>query len=471
MEKKKVLLVLPPNIGRYVVATIPHAGVAYLAAFLEREGHKAEIADMRIYPDEKELYSQIERFKPDLIGLSTASIGYKMSYEIVNKLKKRYPEIRIMLGGSHVSTVHSKVLEETEADCAAYGEAEQTFIEFANGKPAAEIKGLIWRNENGEIMTNPPAPFSQDLDSFPYPAYEKFKLSKFLEKRIPIVASRGCPHRCTYCSVRLVMGQGFRARSPKNVVDEMEHWIKKGYDTFEFSDDNFTFDMKRAEEICDLITERGLKVKMIFGNGLRADRVNEELLRKLKKAGCIWIAYGLETSDQKSLELIKKDLDINKLKSAVEMTKKAGIPQQVNFIVGCPGQTFETFKKDLEFAEGLKIAQLRFYNLLPYPGTEMFEWIKQNGRFLYEPDDYLNDFNYWSDEPVFETDDFPREERRKAIKMGQAKVMELFLKRHFGKVAGTVCYKVWERPFVQKHFMGIATKGWILLKRLRLKQA
>ncbi|MBI3036811.1 cobalamin B12-binding domain-containing protein [Candidatus Woesearchaeota archaeon] len=464
-----ILLILPPNIGRYVVATIPHAGIAYLAAFLEREGHSVDIADMRIDPSDENLFAQIERFKPQLIGLSTASIGYKMSYELVSKLKKNFPQIPIAIGGSHVSTVHTKALEETEADYGVYGEGEKTFIELARNEPAENIKGLIWRKK-GSIVMNPPAPLAQDLDDFPYPAYQKFQLNKFLEKRIPLVTSRGCPNRCTFCSIQLVMGYPFRTRSPKNVVDEMEHWHKKGYDTFEISDDNFTFNLPRAEKICDLIIERGLKIKMIFGNGLRADRVNEQLLAKLKQAGCVWIAYGLETSDILGLQLLKKDLSVDKLKSAVEMTKKLGIEVQVNFIIGCPGQTFEKFKRDLEFADELGVDQVRFYNLIPYPGTEMFEWVQQNGRFLYPSEKYLNDFNYWSEEPVFETDEFPRTERILAYKMGQSKIMELFLKRHFGKKLGTVGHRLWRQEFVQKHLRGIATKAWVGMKRLKIKQ-
>jgi anaerobic magnesium-protoporphyrin IX monomethyl ester cyclase len=464
-----VLLILPPNIGRYITATIPHAGIAYLAAFLEKDKHSVEVADMRVDPSDKKLFETIDRFKPQLIGLSTACIGYKMSYEIADSIKKKYPEIPLALGGSHVSTVYSKVLEDTEVDYAAYGEGEQTFIALANGEAPEKIKGLIWRKA-GEIIMNPPAPLAQNLDDFPYPAYEKFDLSKLLEKRIPIVSSRGCPNRCVYCSIQLVMGRSFRARSPESVVAEIEYWMKKGYDTFEFSDDNFTFNMPRAEQICDLIIEKGLKIKMIFGNGLRADRVDENLLLKLKKAGCVLIAYGLESADQKGMTLLKKDLSIEKLKESVAITKKLGIPTQVNFIIGCPGQTFESFKKDLEFSNTLGIDQVRFYNLIPYPGTEMFEWIQQNGRFIYPPEAYLNDFNYWSEEPVFETDEFKREERIKAYRMGQEKVMELFLKRHFGPVIGGAGFVMWKQEFVQKHLMGVATKGWILLKKLRIKQ-
>jgi radical SAM superfamily enzyme YgiQ (UPF0313 family) len=464
----RILLVLPPNIGRYVVATVPHAGIAYLAAILERGGHEVALHDMRLYASNDALYKKIRNFKPELIGISTASFGYKTTYEIIEGIKENF-NIPIAVGGSYTSVAYSKILEDTKADYVVYGEGEEAFLDLANKTPLAEIRGLIWRN-NDAIVTNPPSPLRENLDELPFPKYELFELNKMLEKRIPIVSSRGCPGRCTFCSIRLVFGRAFRARSPENVVNEIRHWYRKGYDTFEFSDDNFSHDIQRAEKICDLIVQSGMRLKLIFGNGLRADRVNERLLAKLKKAGTVFIAYGLETSNPESLKLIKKDLDLDKLKEAVATTKGLGIQTQVNFIIGCPGQTFDSFMDDIRFAEKLKADQLRFYNLVPYPGTELFEWIKKNGRFLYEPEEYLNSLHYWGEEPVFETDDFTREERIRAYRIGQDKVMELFLKRHFGKFLGHVGFRMWKTPFVQKYCKNIAMKGWVVLKRLRIKQ-
>src|SRR3989344_336542 len=465
----KVLLILPPNIGRYIVATVPHAGLAFLAAILEEKGHVVEVQDMRIHAGNEHLFSKIMEFKPDFIGISTASIGYKMSYEIVEAVKRRFPKIPVAMGGSYASTVHSKILQDTPADYVVYGEGEHAFLELASGTAPKDVNGLIWR-DGDEIVMNPPPKFFHDLDSLPFADYDKFELDKMLEKRIPIVSSRGCPNRCTFCSIQLVMGYPFRSRSPENVLEEIKYWHNRGYDTFEFSDDNFTFNMPRAEKICDLIIESGMKLKLIFGNGLRADRVNENLLRKLKAAGCIWIGYGLETSDLHSLELLKKDLDLNQLKWAVQETKKLGISLQVHFIIGTPGSTFDTFMRDIKFADSLNLHQVRFFNMVPYPGTEMYEWVKQNGRFLHKPDDYLNNLDYWGEEPVFETEDFTRDERIKAFRIGQDKVMELHLRRHFGKNIGKLGYKLYKNRLVRKYGMNAATKAWIMLKRLRIKQ-
>ena len=466
----KVLLVIPPNIGRYVVATIPHAGIAYLSAILKKGGHKVSLVDMRLYASNDYLFKNIDNFKPDMIGMTTAAIGYKMAYEIIDVVKSKYPKIPITIGGSYASTVHSKILEDTKVDYVIYGEGEQTFLELADKKELDRIKGLVYRN-NGEIIMNPPYPLEQDLDKLPFPDYDVFELNKMLEKRIPIVSTRGCPNRCTFCSIQLVMGHPFRTRNPENVLQELEYWYTRGYDTFEFSDDNFTFNMPRAEKICDLIIDSGMKLKIIFGNGLRADRVNENLLKKLKKAGTFWIAYSLESADQHSLELLKKDLTLEQLKKAVEINKELKIQTQVNFIIGNPGETFEGFKRDLEVAEELNVDQLRFYNMIPYPGTEMYEWVKQNGRFLYPPEEYLNNLHYWGEEPVFETDEFTREERIKAYRIGQQRIMQLFLRRHFGRFLGSIGFQIWKSPFVQKHGMNFAMNMWILLKRLRVRQA
>jgi anaerobic magnesium-protoporphyrin IX monomethyl ester cyclase len=465
----KVLLIIPPNIGRYVVATVPHAGIAYVVSFLERENHDTEIVDMRIHPKNNYLFRKVENFKPDLIGITSASIGYKMAYDIINTLKEKYPQIPLAIGGSYASTVYSKVLEDTKADYAVYGEGEQTFVDLANNMPLEKIKGLIWRRGK-EIIMNPPQILEHNLDKYPFPKYEKFELNKLLEKRIPIVSSRGCPNRCTFCSIQLVMGYPFRARSPENIVEEIEYWYKRGYKNFEFSDDNFTFNMPRAERICDLIAEKGLKIEMVLGNGIRADRVNDVLMKKMRNAGVIWTAYGLESSDPDVLKNIKKDLRLDKLTEALELSKKYGMKTQVNFIIGCPGQTWEKFQKDLKFAEEINPDQLRFFNLIPYPGTEVFEWVQKHGRFLHSPEDYLNSLDYWGEEPVFETDDFTREERIKAFRLGQEKVMELFLKRHFGDKIGIMGFKIWKNKFVQKYGMKPATWFWIILKKLRIKQ-
>ena len=466
----KVLLVIPPNIGRYVVATIPHAGIGYLSAILKKDNHKVELVDMRMHASNDYLFGKIEKFRPDMVGMTTAAIGYKMAYEIIDAIKSRYPKVPIAIGGSYASTVHSKILEDTNIDYVIYGEGERTFLELANGREIEHINGLIYR-KGDEIMMNPPYPLEQDLDKLPFPDYDLFELDKMLEKRIPIVSTRGCPNRCTFCSIQLVMGHPFRTRSPENVLQELEYWYKRGYNTFEFSDDNFTFNMPRAERICDLIIGSGMKLKIIFGNGLRADRVNKELLKKLKKAGTFWIAYSLESSDTNSLELLKKDLTLEQLKESVKETKELGIKIQVNFIIGNPGETWSGFERDLEVAEELDVDQLRFYNMIPYPGTEMFEWVKQNGRFLHQPEDFLNNLNYWGEEPVFETDEFTREERIKAYRMGQERIMQLFLRRHFGRFLGNMGFQLWKRPFMQKHGMNFATNMWIGLKRLRVRQA
>jgi len=466
----KVLLVIPPNIGRYRVATIPHAGIAYLSAMLKRDGHKVDLVDMRFNASNDYLFSKIEKFKPDMIGMTTASIGYKMAYEIIDTIKAKYPKIPVAIGGSYASTVHSKILEDTKVDYVVYGEGERTFLELANGKELEQINGLIYRQDSEIIMT-PPYPLEQDLDKLPFPDYELFELDKMLEKRIPIVSTRGCPNRYTFCSIQLVMGHPFRTRSPENVLQELEHWYKRGYDTFEFSDDNFTFNMPRAEKICDLIINSGMKLKLIFGNGLRADRVNKNLLKKLKKAGTFWIAYSLESSDPHSLELLKKDLTLEQLKESVKETKELDIRTQVNFIIGNPGETWEGFERDLQVAEELDVDQLRFYNMIPYPGTEMFEWVKQNGKFLHQPEDYLNNLNYWGEEPVFETDEFTKDERVKAYRIGQRKIMQLFLRRHFGSFLGNIGFQLWKMPFIQRHGMDMAMSMWIALKRLRVRQA
>ena len=464
----KVLFVIPTNIGRYVKPTVPHAGIAYLAGVLLRAGHSVEIHDMRVYPNEEDLIKKVREYKPEMIGLTTASRGYMITYRVIGLLKNSFPEIVVLIGGSHASTIKEKILEETKADFAIIMEGEETILEVVNRVPLKEIRGLIWRDK-GRIIKNPERPPNQNLDEMPFPAYEKFELDKFLENRLPIVSSRGCPAQCNFCSVQLVMGRVWRARSAENVVSELEYWYKRGFKTFEFTDDNFSFDLERAEKICDLIVEKGLEIKFELGNGIRADRITERLAKKLKRAGCCFIAFGLESGNRAVLKKIKKGIIPETAERAVEMAKDAGIPVQVNFIVGCAGETWESFMDSYNLAKKLNPDQLRFFNMIPYPGSEMFEWVKQNGTFLYPPEEYLNDISYWKEDPVFETPEFSKEERIKAYKVGEGVVMELFFKRQFGKFGGGVLYHIWKNRFIRKNFETVGIRTYTVLKKIRRK--
>lgn len=465
----KVFLIVPNVSGQYFRTGQPHAGIAYLAATLIKKGHKVKVADLRVEPEGKVLFEKIKAFKPKLLGITCVSLDYLKVYSLIKTLKKSFP-IPIVIGGPHTATLKEKVLKESLADLAVVGEGEETLLEIIENlqgkKPLRNINGLIWRRGK-QIIFNPPRAFIQKLDQLPFPAYELFPLEKYFDKKIPIVSSRGCPGNCTYCLVKIIFGQRFRSRSAENVVDEIEYWHKQGYDFFEFNDDCFSADLKRAEKICDLIIKRGLKIGWEVRNGIRVDRITLKLAKKMKKAGCRFVAFGVESTDPEVLRLMKKGITLDQVKKAFTIMKKAGIGFNAFFMIGTPGDTFDKFLKTYRFAQQTNPDEVRFYNTLPYPGTELFEWIKNNGRFLIPPEQYLNEIERWEARPVFETNDFLAEERIKAGQMAEKLVMKKFFQKYFRGLY-FIPYLFWQNKMLRHISLIPGQRIWLFLRKKRI---
>jgi len=462
----KLFLIVPDMRGVLSKPTSPHIGAAYLAAVLLKKGHDVNILDMRFGYEYEELLEKLKDFNPDFVGITSTSVEHRKAYNLIENLKR--DGFKIILGGPHASVMLKKVLEETKADFAIKGEGEDTIIDFLDklNEPGS-VKGLIWRDKEGEIIENEDREKIMDLDSLPFPAFDLFELDSYMDKKLPIATSRGCPYYCIYCSVFFTMGHKFRARTPENVVREIEHWHKKGYNYFSFNDDCFTFDMERAEKICDLIIEKKLNIKWELRNGVRINKVTERLLRKIKKAGCLYVAFGVESANQNVLNTMKKGITIEQAKNAILLADKVGLKKGAFFIIGLPGGNMETFKQTLDFALSLPLDEVRFYNAIPYPGTELFTWINDNGRFLQSLDSYLDRADAWDAEPIYETDDFKREERKKAFLTAEEYVMKYLMRKEFGKFFGTFGWYLWKPRFSRKIVFPVGKKVWSFVRGLR----
>lgn len=449
----KIVLITPNSPGRYYKAASPPVGIAYLATVLKKLGHDVNVMDLRIEERRYDYISAIKGFSPDLVGVSFMSYYYRHSYQMIDEIKEKLG-VTVVVGGPHPSTIKEKILEECKADYAVYGEGEVTLTELAEKKDPSCIKGLIWRNGK-TITVNPPREFILQLDSLPFPDYRVFALDKYTQKRIPLNTARGCPHRCIYCAVELVSGKRFRARSYSNVVDEVELWYRRGYRNFGFNDDTFTENIKRAEQICDEIIKRGINIEWDLRTGIRADRVNRQLLEKLKKAGCNFIVFGIESFDPYVLDMMHKDITPAVAEEAIAQVKKAGISTGGFFMIGTPGDTYESFRKTYEFASRDAFDEVRFYNTVPYPGTGIYEWIRENGKFLLEPEEYLNSCERWEEDPIFETEDFPAEQRIRAFNKGEHLVVKKLVVKVMGKWLGALFYLPCKIKFIRRLAMGL----------------
>lgn len=450
---KKILFVIPRIFANYPGALNPHLGVAYMMSFLEQNGVSADVFDMQLGYDFKQLLDKVEKTKPDIIGVSLFSFDFINSYKLIDKIKT-VTKLPVILGGCHISSVLSKVLEDTKADLASYGEAEDTILDVCQENDLKEIKGLIYR-DGAKVVLNSPRELRTDLDVLPFPDYERFELSKYnftIDKRLPIVTARGCPYRCAYCAAYLTVGRNFRVRSPENVVAEMKHWHSKGFNSFEIVDDCFNFDMDRAKKLCDMIVNSDFEIKLRFGSGIRADRVDAELLAKMKKAGTVYLAYGLESGNQETLKNMKKALTLATAWKAFELTAEAGITFSVNFIVGHVKETYDQAMDSIKYAK--KIAKafpksyINFHNMVPIPGTELNEYVRAHGTFTLPEEKVLTEAATLSGNPLFETPEFSLEQRRKVLKLGLKLTRKTHLICRFGKFKGKIVYAIFGNSFM-----------------------
>ena len=301
--------------------------------------------------------------------------------------KETNPNTLVVLGGPHATFMDEQLLSEnSEVDVVVRGEGEQTLLELidafskSNLKDLNEIAGITFK-KNGQIIRTPDRPLIQNLDELPRPAYEHFPLKKyrlFGKAIFPIMTSRGCPFQCSYCVSSRMSGIQFRARSPKNVVDELE-WLKNthGADAFSFYDDAFTLDIERAIEICEEIKKR--KIGLPWDCQTRVDHISKKLLAKMREAKCQLISFGVESGCQKILDAVKKRTTIEQNERAIKWAKEVGLPVTMSVIIGHPGETTDTLKQTLDFIRKVGPDYVYLTLATPYPGTDLRELVKKLG--------------------------------------------------------------------------------------------
>jgi len=430
MRYKKVLLINPPVPGAYMGPIRPPIGLGYLAQNLSLHGVDYDILDMTLGYKLKDLLKRISSFSPDLIGVTMWTYMYKNTYGLIEAIKKAFPKgLSIVIGGPHISTLRGEVLKECKAiDFGVVLEGEAALLELCQGKELQGIKGLMYRDGERIIYTGD-REFITDLDSIPFPRYEKFEMEKYFLKEILVISSRGCPYSCIYCPVKMAIGRLLRTRSAKNVVAEIAFWYNRGYKIFNFGDDNFTFFKERVHDVCDEIFRREMAdLDLRCGNGVRADKVDKALLEKMRKTGFSYIAFGVEAGNNRVLETLKKGEKIERIEEAIRNACELGYDVTLFFLVGSPGETWHDLEDSIRLADKFPIIDARFYNIIPYPTTELFEYLKRKNLFLREPEEYLNNTSAFGEEPVFETAELPRAERIKALRISR-RVRNRILKR------------------------------------------
>jgi anaerobic magnesium-protoporphyrin IX monomethyl ester cyclase len=378
----RVLLINPP----YPVVeslTMP-LGLLYLGARLEQGGHEVLLEDLQLSRSPlSRLQQTLNRFRPDLAGVTSFSINLPMAARILQKIKSLFPGAITVWGGPHVSFDDLNILQQYQAiDVVVRGEGEETLLEVANraekGEAFHDLLGISWRGYDGNLYQNPPRPFREDLDRLPRPAWHLLKLSQYraFGDGASVMTSRGCPHRCVFCVGRKMIGAKGRFRKPEAVVDEMEALVRLGFRRIRIEDDLFTFRKERALAICQELDRRRLSIR--WRGYSRVDTIDAELLQWMKRTGCERLLYGAESGSPEILKKIRKGITPEQTRRAVEMTREAGIGVLASFVLGLPGETPQTLRQTLDFAESLRVPYT--LNLLtPYVGTEVREKAEEWG--------------------------------------------------------------------------------------------
>ena len=412
----KRVLIIAPSSSSYLGAVRPAANLGYLAQSLHEGGIECAVEDMRVHGHLLALRRKIRAFQPDLIGISLVSFGYKRSYELIHRIKEFRPQIPIIVGGPHISVLREAVLKECpDIDFGVVGEGERVLVELCKGEiPLEELPGLLYRRD-GAVISGLEPQLIMDLDSISFPRYTDSNLRRYA-REINIVTSRGCPYRCIFCPNSLTVKK-FRARSAENVVDEIEYWYSRGIKLFNVNDDNFTLIKERVYEICDEIERRGLKGLFIrCANGIRADKVDRNLLARMKEVGFKEVAFGADGGNNRVLlDIVHKGETIEDIEQALQDACDLGLKVKLFIIIGHPGETLSDIEDSFALAQRYPIVWLHLNNPIPYPGTQLFDWVRNHNRFVIPPEEYLNSITEVDETPVFETPELPQEVRKQIL--------------------------------------------------------
>lgn len=405
----RVTLVLP-NVAKHVhVETFEPLGILYIAAEI-RELHDVQIVDsFNRKLDMESTLEEILSFNPDVVGISlTMSPTVPFGRTLAEKLKRTNPAVRIIVGGTHATFAGEQLATDPNIDIIVLHEGEfavQEILRCLEGKgDLTGVKGIFIRN-NGNIVKTPEREPVSDLDSLSFPARHLLP-SHMIYDRKHILSSRGCVYRCIYCASSAMNRYHWRARSPRNVVAEIEVMASQYSRTFSFADDNFPVNRKRTIEICNSIIKCGLNIK--WSCLARIEFIDdEELLKTMALSGCKEIFIGVESGSDQVLEKMKRNYTAADVKRVVRLCFNAGILTTVSFIIGNPYERLEDVRKTFELVMDLCTPNVAFHIFTPYIGTQAFASPKDFGLTILSgnPEEY--EFNK---EPIIQTQNLSREQ-------------------------------------------------------------
>lgn len=403
----KILLINPPSfttiesevpeVVREERGYNPPLGILYIAGYLEKNSDvEVEILDAQVEElNLKQIEERIKKSSPDVIGITTMTFTLIDVIDLTRLIKRIDPTIKVILGGPHVHIFQEETIRIPEVDFLVIGEGEETtkdLLENINNLAKfSQVRGIVFKDGDRVVNTGQ-RPLIMNLDELPFPArhltpYKKYTSILSSENIVTTAfTSRGCPYKCLFCD-RPHLGKVFRARSAKNVVDELELCKKMGIGEVLIYDDTFTIDRERVLKICDEIVAREIKIG--WDIRARVNTIDEVVLEKLKSAGCLRIHYGIEAGTEKILKVLRKGITMEMAERAIKLTKEAGIQTLAYFMIGSPTETKEDIEQTIKFAKKIDPDFVHITILTPFPATDVYRLGLEKGFFPY---DYWKEF-------------------------------------------------------------------------------
>lgn len=392
MHKIKVLLIHPKFEDIfYEDLKLPPLGLAYIAGNLRRANYDVRILDADLSINQMEdVRKTSEEYMPDIVGISVSSSVMKASLKIARILKNINRDIRIIFGGVHPTLFPKEVANENCVDYVVHGEGEETVVELVQSieksKEIIDVLGVAYKNK-GKVIVNDPRPLNENLDRLSFPAYDLLPINSYFHSQISkkpfisMITSRGCPYKCIFCDAHVVFGRRYRFNSPERTVSEIKYLIRNfKVKEIIFKDSEFTLNQERVENLCDLIKKEKINVKWSC-NG-RIGGVTLPLLKRMKEAGCRLISYGVESGDQKILDILKKQITVEQVIETFRMSREAGLKTVAHFMIGNPDEDQKTIEKTIKLAIEIKADYGSFEFTKPFPGTEIYNLAQKNGWLL-----------------------------------------------------------------------------------------
>lgn len=417
----KILLITPPCINLYkktknAAPIYPPLGLLYIASLLEKNNIEVKLIDsFSSNLNFEKIEKEIREYKPEITGITSTTSTFREVVFLASLIKKNFPDVKIVVGGPHVTPISGEILRENEnIDIVVKGEGEFTFLNIVKDIPLDKIKGISFRRGNN-ILDNGVSERIEDLDSLPFPArhllnIRNYKVSaKFpsLKPFTTIITSRGCPYKCSFCATSVIFPDKIRKRSAENVILEIEDVVCKfKVREIAFVDDIFTVDYKRVVKICDALK----KMNLIWICNSSVNTVNEDILKIMAESGCKAIEFGIESGSERILKTIEKKITLKESISVIKLAKKYKILVSTTFIIGHLKEDRDFLKETLEFIKQIDSDILHLSLLTPYPGTEVYEIAKRENRLRINFAEYVSP-KY--DTPVIKLDSITPEELKK----------------------------------------------------------